>query len=128
MGLVNLANLKHADSIAEYYFNDARWNGNGYSFEWPSKNFPYMAAIHHDAFNDNPGLRLFIRKWADSCMNETIIIHTKDMTYFDYTYKCQIPNYWTTFSFDREESLLVFKLKFSDYVSEITNKHPTKFK
>jgi hypothetical protein len=132
--LIALHDLYKSESIidASWYFNDAYFSTNSRRkiFEWPSKDFPYSAAIHVDDMAKN---KTIIYKWVHRSHVGTVIYEYKDMTYRvwygdkrDWDHSSEITNKWDIFHFEDEETLLVFKLEFSHIIRPLTEDHPTR--
>lgn len=123
--------LEDIRSAAQWYFNDARWSSDTrkYTFQWPSLEFPFTAAMHSDIVSNK--IRIQIRKWIEENLDGTVIANAIDYTYHRYYGKprtwdnsYQVKNYWVVFYFEDSDSELAFRLRFSEYVTTITKHHP----
>jgi hypothetical protein len=131
--MAQLLTLAEVHENAYWYFSDAEYNpGNSrFSYKWPSANFPYHKHIHHTEFDGN--LRVEIRRWMNRCAaGDVVIVDSVDNKYHKYYEGSQrryedsynISNTWFRFSFEDENTALMFSLAFSEKVRPMTLHHP----
>jgi hypothetical protein len=120
----------------DWYFDDARylWEGNRWSYQWPSKQFPHQVTIHKDDLvGIHKGRRIDIRRWIELHIAGTVIeseenrsyrVYFSDKREWDRSY--ERGNVWQVFHFEFEQDALMFTLAFSEYVKNITDLHPDK--
>lgn len=120
MPLKSLTEIKH--NSADFYITNAYWDSNRYKFQWPCNDYPFSAAIHYTEFREHQSLKIEIRKWIEHNLSETVIFDHVDKSYWDNNLKFQVYSYWIQFWFEDENSCLMFKLKFGEYCSEITER------
>lgn len=133
--LINKDYLTSGAAIAldiSWYLEDAyySWDSRRWAYTWPSKSLPYSCAIHRDDFKRH--LKPAIRVWVEKNIYSAVIYEeiSKNYRYYydsedrswDRSY--EISNVWVVFYFTDADDALMFKLKFSDYVREITELHP----
>ena len=114
-----------------WHFEDAYYNNGKWHISFPNSNYLYRLAIHNDTLRENNALRIEIRKWIERNIDDLVIIEHIDKTYFQYYSETrarnggyQISNNWSGFYFEKEESAIMFKLKFGEFITEVTEKHP----
>jgi len=112
----------------DWYFESAYydWQSRMWRYKLPDPQFPVMLSIHRDDMVESR-LKIKIRKWIESnCAGDVIYLET-DKSYWHKTSKYdgyQMSNHWYNFHFEDEVSATAFKLKFSEYVQEMTDEHP----
>lgn len=126
-----------------WYFTDDcfEWNkyGSGRYLVWPNSCFPHFAAIDFRELEDNK-VKIEIRKWIESSINDTVITRTvnksyrvyygnnegsnEDLPYDMWDKSYDVKMLWLVFYFENSESLLAFKLRFVDIISEIIERDP----
>lgn len=130
------------DMDPTFYFEDTCWVNGKWMYKWPNPSFPYQLAIHSDDMEENK-IRIEIRKWIENNLQDIVIFHSIDKSYrvfFNSKYEIigrdrhadgvdwdkgrDISNIWCIFYFEDEHSATMFKLKFSDIIQKITEKHP----
>lgn len=115
-----------------YYFSDAHYGGTGNGFvwmyEWPSNDYPCSAYIHSEQLDSK--LKVEIRRWIEKYLDNDVMLDEVNKDY-KIRYKktgvasiYTVYNKWVRFSFNDKESLLVFTIKFSEYIRPITDWHP----
>lgn len=126
-----ITSLEAIRDEGHWYFEDARWSSETRkcTFKWPSEQYPCAVGIHTDRIT-NP-IRIEIRKWVEQNLDGTVIYSQVDHTYHKYYDRertwdnsYQISNYWMVFYLEDEASELAFRLRFSNYIAEITKHHP----
>ena len=120
-----LTTLEKLELSQDWYFEET------YRITFPNTNYPYSLAIHRDTLNNTSGLKISIRKWIEENIDDIVLMAFLDKGYFHYYDQARIfdggyqqSNYWVLFHFEKEESALMFKLRFGEYIKEITDKHP----
>jgi hypothetical protein len=127
-----------------WYFEDAYYTRNGgrdgYDYKWPNPSFPYQVAIYYKHLEGNK-TKIEIRRWIELNINDTVISNTINKSYevyygdeeirdgdrepYDFWDKhYDVEHRWMVFHFEDEHSALAFRLRFSDIVSEITERKP----
>ena len=129
--LLNLVDIKNP----RWYFEDAWFdytNNGSYKYSWPNPSFPFHASIHYDDLEDNK-IKIEIRKWIELNIQDTVILDYIDKSYrkyygesHDWHSSYEVSNKWMVFYFEDEHSALAFRLRFSNLITEVTNKHPKK--
>lgn len=118
-----------------WYFEDAQysWDARRWIYKFPSDNFPYSVAIHHDDISRYGDRKIAIRRWIEGNVQGSVILDQVDKKYrvyyseertWDHSYEQS--NTWWVFYFEVEEEALLFRLTFSEYVKEMTDLHPTR--
>lgn len=128
-----LVRLRDLGLDATWYFEDAYWTtsaAGSYQYAWPSKNFPHQLCMHRDEFQ-YASRKLEIRRWIENLIPDTVIFDSVEMDYkkyygksYEWEKKYDIHNTWYRFSFENENSAIMFKLAFSDWIKPITKWHP----
>lgn len=114
----------------EWYFNSfgfSRW------YEDMKVQYPVMLSVHHDAFLVE-GTRVKIRRFVRDRLVGDVFVTTEDRTYqwLDRSDRSMshvrgtISHGYTHFHFETDEDATIFSMYFSDIVSRVTNRHPTK--
>lgn len=115
-----------------WYFEDAYLDhyNDHWRFAWPNPSFPYSVAIHSDKFNNK--IAIEIRRWIEENVPNTVIHEILDKSYRryygpdrDWDHSYEQSNRWRVLHFEDEHSVTVFRLKFSEYIQEVTDRHPT---
>lgn len=85
-----------------------------------------------DDFRSYPERKTEVRKWIEINAEGTVIVDVIDKSYRvyfgkerDWDHSYERPNRWSGFYFESAESALLFRIRFSDYIKEITDLHPT---
>lgn len=124
----HLVTLVEAAAKGDWYFSDARWTSEGgcYKFDWPSAEFPTHVGIHFE--DAPPAVKVEIRKWVESTLSGTVIVDRLDKSYTrnsdDWNKSYRVSNHWMRYHFEDEESAVMFRLRFSQYIKPITDEHP----
>lgn len=117
---------------ASWYFDDAFrvYSTSKYKINWPNISYPSCIAIHETKLYNN-SVKIEIRKWIENTLSDTVILYPINKSYRryygepgDFEESSMISNIWQGFYFDNEHSATLFKLRFSDIVSEVTDYHP----
>jgi hypothetical protein len=117
-----------------WYFPDSHysWESRRWVYKWPSEYFSHVVGIHADDFRSHPARKTEIRKWIEINVEGTVIINEIDKNYRvyygkerDWDHSYERTNKWYAFYFESEESAFMFRLRFSEYIKEITDLHPT---
>ena len=113
-------------------------SGAGWHYEIDIESgFPYSAAIHFDRLTDTgkPTLRRFVER---SCSG-TALFYTQDKSY-EYLYRPEekyrdlyrdgyrrpkVKHGYNIFAFEEASDQMLFSLKFADFVTSISDRHPT---
>lgn len=119
---------------AEWNFKDYYFNGDRYKFKWPNEAYPVMVSIHEKHLKDVDGLKVQINHWIEDNLSETVIYDILDNSYRvvhkdveswkQWERSWDVSNNWYRFFFRKEESATIFKLKFSEYITPITEDSP----
>lgn len=130
-----LITLDHLVPDPTWYFPDAyyTWESRRWIYKWPSEVFPHMISIHSDDLEQHKARKGEIRRWIEANADGTVIYKEIDKKYRiyygeqrDWDHSYEQPNTWCCFYFEDEESALMFKLRFSEYIKELTDLHPTR--
>jgi len=99
---------------AAWYIIDARkqYGTEHYSFDWPSRSFPYFVSLHNRVLNNDNKIK--IRQWIEANLVETIICDREFIHNDDYSY---------IFHFEHEHSVTAFKLAFIDLITAGSSRH-----
>lgn len=99
---------------------------------WPSPAFPHVVTIHYDTLYQATAKKIEIRKWIEEVLPPTTVVRTViDKSYnrywgprkkYDEGHKQD--NRWVAFYFEDEHSAALFRLRFSEWVKGISEKHP----
>jgi hypothetical protein len=130
------------DLNALWYFPDARWDyrGNRRCKFTIESGYPALCAIHQDRLDtdnvkDAGALRMEIRRWIERNLTTDVILSYKNMEYRnpendslprDY-FIPPIKHGYHLFNFETDSDMMLFRLRFSDYVREIQTTHPNRF-
>ena len=99
----------------------------------PAGDFQYVLGINNKVIRDTPSHKVSIRKFIESALVDDVLIK---VTYKDYLHYCETykPKYdWTHYNvtwgfhefwFQNESDMVMFKMKFSEQISEITPYNP----
>jgi hypothetical protein len=132
---VNMGKLVDKNSLGlapSWYFEDAYLDhyNDHWRYAWPNPSFPYSTGIHSDRFKNKIGIE--IRKWVEESVPGTVIHEYMNKSYRRYYSKdhswehsYEQSNWWRVFYFEDEHSATVFRLKFAEYIQDVTDKHPT---
>lgn len=125
--IVRLKDIKDAS----WYSKDATWGHDSYVMAWPNESFPHHVSIIVDEFRKDPELKPRIRRWVENNLSDTVIIDIIDKSYrvfygrdHDWDHSREVESKWMVFSFEDEHSATMFKLAFSDLITEVSDKHP----
>src|SRR5579859_5289769 len=124
------------DSDPRWYVSDLHWDSSWqrYVVQWPNRNFPVMLAIHEDMLKEREDLRVEIRKFVERTMTGDVMWRMLERTYFQpidvsayidaHTARggYQVHNWYCLFYFESDADAILFKLRFTDYISEIKDK------
>lgn len=131
MHMGQLKYIADLDLDLDWYFEDAYRLYDKWNIEFPNKQYLYSQAIHFDTFRDTVGLKIWIREWIENSIDDLVFMTIDDKTYFRYYNeerrwdgRYQVSNRWRLFHFSSEESSLMFKLRFGEYIKEVTTIHP----
>jgi len=125
-----LTNLSSIKDNADWYFPDAYYSNRGWMFDWPNPAFPFSFAIHFEDLHYHGDRKILIRKWIEEKIQSTVIVHNIDRSYrvyfnrWEWDRSFERPNRWYVFYFEDNESALLFKIAFSEYIRPITDLHP----
>ena len=131
----SLVTLESLCPDPSWYFTDARYSSESrrWVYKWPNDCFSHVVGIHDEDFQSNPERKTEIRKWIEINVEGTVILNeiSKNYRVFygkerDWYHSYERTNKWYAFYFESEESALMFRLRFSEYIKEITDLHPTR--
>jgi hypothetical protein len=128
----------------EYYFPDAYWDSRGgaaglWKFTVAS-GYPFALHVHNDMLSSRSAqasagaLRVEIRKFIERHLEGDVVITRLDKTYFyrpepnkydRYPSRREVAHGYLGFNFEFEADAVHFKLRFSDIVSEVQDRHPS---
>lgn len=118
---------------ATKYFSGARYYDNTYRIEWPHPDWPDSCAIPSSVVTSDD-LLYKLNNWIEDNISETIIyefvrksyrVVMKDVeSWKKWDYSKELDNSYYVFYFRKSASALAFKLKFGEYIREITDKSP----
>lgn len=125
------------DSIEDgtWYFSDAYYNPDirGYTYDWPSSDYPHRVFIHDDElkYSSNNTNKIRIREWIERFAASTVIYDKFDCSYTKYYkaqhgYQYKVPNVWVGFHFNNSEDATMFLLAFADMAKPVTLHHPNR--
>ena len=128
--LSELRSVSNRSSVIDptWYIEDTRldYDSSKYVFNWPSISFPHKVAIHHDDLELNSN-KIAIRRWIEINLHETVVCEIIDKSYRTYYTSdnwYQVKNLWRVFYFEDRDDATMFRLRFSNLVKEMTDKHP----
>lgn len=91
-----------------------------------------MISIHSDDLLNHKERKREIRRWIESKIDDVVIYKEIEKNYRvyygedrDWDHSHERLNLWCCFYFEDEESALMFKLRFSEYITNLTDLHPT---
>lgn len=128
-----LVTRREIQDMAEWYFTDAYYcpSRQKYSYEWPSPDYPYHVYMYNSKYGNSPVPKVKIRRWIESALIEKVIMDDVDLSYtmysndertYDHSYN--VANSWYRFSFQENESAIMFSLVFSEHVRSLTTHSP----
>jgi hypothetical protein len=99
------------------------WYAANKLYELPCPEFPHEVAFHRNVLEKNPRLHLTIRKFVEQQLRDTVIVSHLSLPYY-YEYQrfangYQITHGYDQFFFESEESAILFKLQFAEYITDI---------
>lgn len=127
---------------AAWLFKDAYYSPDkrGFAYSWPNPGYPYQITMHEARVYGRTtsraveGILVDIREWIEDTLSESVLFDTVDRSYritrkdakewdrYDRSWK--IENGYLRFHFRKEESAVMFKLRFGDLICPIQDKSP----
>ncbi len=118
---------------APKYFSGAYYSDGRYRIQWPHPNWLYVCSIHRSDI-DTSDLLCKLNEWIEDNITETVIYNfirksykvvRKDIeSWKKWEYSRELDNSYYVFYFRKSSSALAFKIKFGEYIREITDKSP----
>jgi len=113
--LVTVAGIKETIGV--------RWYAKYGLGTLPCDEFPFEAAMDTRVMEGNRDLQIAVRKFVEQQLRDTVIYSYLDLTYY-YEYErgssgYQIDHGYDRFFFESEESAIMFKLHFSEHLTEV---------
>jgi hypothetical protein len=120
----------------DWYFSDDCYHYINYNrcLKWPNSSYPCFVSIFYKELEEIK-VKIEIRRWIESSIHDTVITKWIDKSYrvyygdkegsndkrpydfWDKSYEVNLQ--WLIFYFENSESLLAFRLKFGNIISEI---------
>lgn len=128
MGQLIFAEDLNKSGHVDWYVAEAWYNTTSrtYVYNLPNSSFPSSVAIHYEKLDGHT--KVAIRRFIEESVVGCVIRSYVDKSYWkdtdSYNGGYQISNMWHIFYFENEESATAFKLRFGEYISEVTNEHP----